>query len=523
MSKVPELTYSLKTLFDKYRDDNLLNKLENYALWTIPSVFPKEESLNNYQNKQIEYDCQSIGAGLVNRLATKLASTLFPANTSFFKIEINNEIKALFDERQIENIIELENKACARLFLNASYAQLVQAMRLLIITGDILLYRVAESMRVYSLRDYSLKRNQLGEVMDIIIQEHKYWSELPEEVKLVVGAKPTDDKMKIYTRVQLQRKGAHKFWKVTQEINGRDIGTDVVYPDKLCPYLPVTWNFVNGDNYGRGYVEDYAADLYKVSRLSEALADYQFESLRVVYLVNPQGQFDTESAESAGTGEFISGDATMVTAFEAGDAGKIQQIMLNIGEIEQRLNVAFMYTGNTREAERVTAYEISQNAQEAENVLGGVYSQLSQNMHLPLAYLLLNEENEFIIHDINRQNLSLSILTGLQALSRSSESQALTIASSALNAILPAFTSLGLGAKWNIDAIAEMVLNSHGVNVTALQYTEEELLKIQQAQQQQAQAQQMQQMQAGMGGAGMGGQLQNQDSAVEALGMAQGI
>lgn len=513
MAKVPELTYSLKTLFDQYRDDNLLSKLENYALWTIPSVFPREESLSNYQNKQIEYDCQSTGAGLVNRLATKLASTLFPANTSFFKIDINEAIKDLFDERQIENVIELENKACDRLFLNASYAQLVQAMRLLIITGDILLYRVNEAMRVYSLRDYSLKRNQLGEVLDIIIQEHKYWSELPNDVKYIVGAKPTDDKIKMYTRVKLQTTNGFKSWKVTQEINGRDIGTDVVYPDKLCPYIPVTWNFVNGDNYGRGYVEDYAADLYKYSTMSAALADYQFESLRVLYLVDPQKQFDTESAENAGTGEFIHGAAEAVSVFEAGDANKIQQIMLNLGEIEQRLNIAFMYTGNTREAERVTAYEISQNAQEAENVLGGVYSQLSQNMHMPLAYLLLNEENEGIIHDINRQNLKLSILTGLQALSRSSEAQALTIAASALNAIIPSFTGLGLSAKWNIDAIAEMVLNSHGVNVTALQYTEEELTQIQEAQQQQQAQQQMQQMQMG---AQAGGQLQGQESAVDA-------
>lgn len=522
MSKVPELTYSIKTLFDKYRDDNLLSKLENYALWTIPSVFPREESLNNYQNKSIEYDCQSIGAGLVNRLATKLASTLFPANTSFFRLEVNEEIKALFDERQIENIIEYENKACKRLFDKASYAQLVQAMRLLIVTGEVLLYRVDSSIRIYSLRDYTLKRNHLGDVLDIVICEHKYWTELPDNVRNIVGAKPSDDKVKIYTRVQRQEKHGHTSWKVTQEINGRDIGTDVVYPDKLCPYIPVTWNFVNGDNYGRGYVEDYAADLYKLSRMSEALADYQFESLRVLYLVNPQGQFDTEAAENAAAGEFIHGDASMVAAFEAGDANKIQQIMLSLGEIEQRLNVAFMYTGNTREAERVTAYEISQNAQEAENVLGGVYSQLSQNMHLPLAYLLLNEENEFIIHDINRQNLSLSILTGLQALSRSSESQALTIASSALNAIIPAFTGLGLSAKWNIDAIAEMVLNSHGVNVSALQYTEEEMQQIQEAQQAQQQQEQMQAQMQGLGGAG-GGQLQNQDAAVEALGMAQGI
>ena len=120
-----ELTYTLSALFSKYRDDALLNKLESYALWTIPSVFPSEVDAAKYQNADIEYDCQSKGALLVNRLATKLARTLFPANTSFFRIEINDEIKELFKQQQIDDVIAYENKACSRIFLNASYAQLV--------------------------------------------------------------------------------------------------------------------------------------------------------------------------------------------------------------------------------------------------------------------------------------------------------------------------------------------------------------------------------------------------------------
>ena len=57
-----------------------------------------------------------------------------------------------------------------------------------------------------------------------------------------------------------------------------------------------------------------------------------------------------------------------------------------------------------------------------------------------------------------------------------------------------------------------MVLNSHGVNVADLQYTEEELAQIQ-AQQKEQQAQE--QMQAATAGQG-GGQLQGQESAVDA-------
>lgn len=152
--------------------------------------------------------------------------------------------------------------------------------------------------------------------------------------------------------------------------------------------------------------------------------------------------------------------------------------------------------------------------------MGGVYSQLSQNMHLPLAYLLLNEENEAIIFDIDRENLKLNILTGLQALSRSSENQNLVIASSEINAVLPAFTGLGLSKKWNVDAIAESILVSNGVNIKALQYTEEEMMKMQEAEQQANMEQQMQ-AQAMGAQAEQGGQLGGQESAVDALAAAR--
>lgn len=141
-------------------------------------------------------------------------------------------------------------------------------------------------------------------------------------------------------------------------------------------------------------------------------------------------------------------------------------------------------------------------------------------MHLPLAYLLLNEENEAIIFDIDRENLKLNILTGLQALSRSSENQNLVIASSEINAVLPAFTGLGLSKKWNVDAIAESILVSNGVNIKALQYTEEEIMKMQEAEQQANMEQQMQ-AQAMGAQAELGGQLGGQESAVDALAAAR--
>lgn len=144
-----------------------------------------------------------------------------------------------------------------------------------------------------------------------------------------------------------------------------------------------------------------------------------------------------------------------------------------------------------------------------------MYSQLAQGLHLPLARLLLNELEPKLISDIEFGNFKLNILTGLQALSRSSENQGLVIAASELNTILPIFAQLGQESSiWNLQAIAEQVLASNGVNVKSLQYTEEQIRAREAAQQQANAAAQMQAMQAPQ-------QLGTQESAVQAVQAAQ--
>lgn len=510
------LTYTLSSLFTKYRDDALLCRLATYALWTIPSVFPKGErnSIAN-QNALIEHDYQSVGAGLVNRLSTKLARTLFPANTSFFRIEVNEELKKLMDDKGNTDIITYEKKACDRLFLNASYAQIVQALRLLVITGECLLYRHENKLRVYSLRDYVARRNNLGETLDIIICEQKLWEELTPEQRVQCNAVQSDTKYKLYTRIQRQVKLGMTSWLVTQEINGRSLSTRMVYRDKLCPYIPVCWNFVNGDNYARGYVEDYAADLAKYSDLSRELMSYQMECLRLLHLVDPASSIDADSAATAPNGEFISGTPEGIKPYEAGSYQKIQEIRNELQGIEQRLNMAFMYTGNTREGERVTAYEIRQNAEEAEQTLGGVYSQLSQSMHLPLAHLLLYEVRPDIIAAVDAAHITLNILTGIMALSRSSENQGLLIACSQLNAILPIIGQLG--AAYNIQAAADSVFLSNGVTLESIKFTPEQVATNAKAKAEQAQASQAAQA------AAIPQQLAGQESAVQGISAAQAM
>ncbi|HDI5593736.1 TPA: hypothetical protein PNS86_004749, partial [Salmonella enterica] len=130
-------------------------------------------------------------------------------------------------------------------------------------------------------------------------------------------------------------------WKITQEIDGVRLPNYEIYRDKLCPYIPVTWSYMNGDAYGRGYVEEYAGDFAKLSELSQGLTEYQIESLIIRHVYNAQGGFDVESAVNSRNGDWISGNVNTVQNYESGSYQKMNEIRLGLEAIMQRLNVAF--------------------------------------------------------------------------------------------------------------------------------------------------------------------------------------
>lgn len=504
-----------ESLYTTYRDDSLLRKLEYYALWTIPSTFPKDATTVQNGNAEIEHDYQSIGAMHTNRLATKLASSMFPPNNSFFRIDANAKLKEQLEKDAKQTLIEIENTACRRLLYNASYAQLVQALRLLVITGDVLIKRYNNRIRVFSLKNYVVRRNNVGEDQDIIFKEVIDFGELPENLKSrlrLVGNREDSDKITLYTRVQKITKDGISFWEETQEIDSVPVDYKATYTEKLCPYFTVKWNHVNGDMYGRGLVEEYAGDFAKLSELSQALTEYELQSCITLNIFNPAGNFDIDRAEQAVSGDWISGQRESVTTYEVGDYQKIAALASEIQEVSNRLSGAFMSSGNVRDAERVTAQEVLLNANEAEQVLGGVYSQLSQNMHLPLAYLLLNEIQPNLINAVESGEYELHILTGLQALSRSTQNQALLIAASEINAIVPVLQQVS--KRFNPDKLVDGILRANGVNVADYEYTEEELKAMQV--QEEEQAQQLAQQQQLLQGAG-------QEQAVQAVQQSQGF
>lgn len=490
---------SHESLFEEYRDTSFLKKTENYALWTIPSAFPENYNPGNKQNQAIEHDYQSIGALLVNSLATKLTGALFPANQSFFRLEFTPDVSAVlqqsagYDEKTAKaELIKIERQACKRIFQNASYAQLVQMLRYLIITGNALLKREAGKITVYSLRNYALLRDNSGTVLDIILKECVAYSSLPKDIQDTIGNgtkqyKEFDD-ITVYTRVKrayitLKNK-QHVRWEVTQEIDGHAVGKPSIFPEKLCPYIPVGWNLVNGDSYCRGHVEDHAGDFAKLSDLSRALALYQLDACKVVNLVKPGATVDIDQLEQAETGEWVQADPDAVTKHEGGEYQKLKALAEEIQSIFQRLAQAFMYQGNLRDAERVTAEEIRYNAQEADKTLGGVYSSLAEGIHLPLSYILSAEEEPKLLAPFVNGELTLTVLTGLAALGRSADVQSLIQAANVIITLVPGLKQVS--ARFDAELIIDKILQSYGLSPDDWMLSAQDLQKEQAANQQAA-------------------------------------
>jgi hypothetical protein len=470
-----------ESLFKRYQDDSAILRMEKYAYWSLPSIFV-DPDMNSGKQKPVQRDYQSVGAMLTNTLASKVTGLLFPTNQSFFRLSAKPALAAALgvDSKDVvSSLATLENDAYRRIFLNASYNQLVHAHKLLIATGNTLLYRdsTKANLHAYSLRQYAVCRDGSGTVLDIILKERTAREMLPLNMQHLFKDREEHADIVLYTRVKRERGTVTDFYVVTQSVENHLLDTHEEYPEAVCPYIPVTWNLITGETYGRGLVEDYAGDFAKLSELSEALSLYEIEACRVLHMAKQGSATDIDSAAQAESGTWISGDPQSVAAYEAGDYNKILALTADLNAIFQRLAPAFMYGGNTRDAERVTAEEIRQQADEANVTLGGVYSSLAHSEHIPLAHILCAEVNPDFVAEVVRGGVHLDVMTGVAALGRSGDVNKLIQASQALSVILPVLTT---NQQYDPLRITAKVLEAYGLNVAEITFTEEELKQKQQ-------------------------------------------
>jgi hypothetical protein len=377
--------------------------------------------------------------------------------------------KALADvERSVSQEVEVQN------FRNGIF----QALKNLLISGNSLLYLPDEGgMRVFRLDRYVVKRDPMGNVTHIAIKETVAPMMLPESVREEVYRQEKENSCDLYTSVV--REG-DKF-KVQQDVKGIVIEESIgEYPIDKSPWLPLRYTQIDGEDYGRGFVEEYIGDIKSLEALTKAIVEGSAAAAKVLFMVNPNGTTRSRTLAEAPNGAIVQGSEGDVSVLQLNKFNDFRTAQTTMQGITDRLSQAFLLTsGVVRDAERVTAEEIRMLGQELEAALGGLYSLLSQELQLPIVTRLMDKmSKEKRLPKLPKDIVKPTIVTGVEALGRGNDLQRLDLFLAGANQVVgPQAVTQYL----NVNDYFKRRATALGIETEGLIKTEEE---IQQAMQQ---------------------------------------
>lgn len=401
-------------------------RAETCAKYTIPMAFPKE---SDSYTTTYETPYQSMGARGVNNLTSKLMLALFPPNTPFFRLTLGDEVQqALGDDPSTkqqweEALSSIERKIQSYMEDRQIRTTMYEAFLQLIIAGNVLLFLppAEGGVRLFRLNSYCVSRDGIGNVLEIVAKENIAYVALPEEAQSCIEAENVDpDKSyEVYTHTYLEG----DVYKSYQEIEGNIVpGSEQEYPKDKSPWIPLRLKKMDGESYGRSFVEDYIGDLKVLESLSKAVAQVAAIASNILYLVNPNAITRISELSKAKSGDFIKGRIEDVQVLQINKTNDLQITTAEKQEIESRLSYAFLLNSAVqRNAERVTAEEIRYVANELEDTVGSIYSILAQELQLPLVRRIMTQmTREGQLPDLpeGSKGVEPMIVTGIEALGR---------------------------------------------------------------------------------------------------------
>ena len=148
------------------------------------------------------------------------------------------------------------------------------------------------------------------------------------------------------------------------------------------PWLPLRFNVVDGEAYGRGRVGQFIGDLKSLEALSQALVEGSAAAAKVVFVVSPSSTTKPATLAAAGNGAIVAGRPDDIGVIQVGKTADFSTAFQMSQVYERRLAEAFLIL-NPRNAERVTAEEVRMTQLELEQQLGGLFSLLTTEFLVP--------------------------------------------------------------------------------------------------------------------------------------------
>ena len=336
-----------------------------------------------------------------------------------------------------------------------------------------------------TLERFVIKRDPMGNVLDIITKESLSPKSLPEDVAELVQAQIGGDEKTVDIFTHVCKKG--KNFEVMQEIKGIIIPDSVgKFPIEKSPYIPLRMSSISQEDYGRGFVEQYLGDLRSLEGLTRAIVEGSSASSKVLFMVSPNGTTRASHLAQSPNGAIVEGSANDVSVLQVNKLGDFRIAYDTMQRIEQRLEHAFLLNASVqRQAERVTAEEIRFMAEALEQSLGGIYSILSQELQLPYITRKMHVmEKSKKLPSMPKGMIKPTIVTGLEALGRGNDRTKLVLFLQTLQQNLGAET---IGQYVNLSEAIKRLATADGIETKGLIKSEEDLQGEMAMQQQQAQ------------------------------------
>jgi hypothetical protein len=215
-------------------------------------------------------------------------------------------------------------------------------------------------------------------------------------------------------------------WRWRQEVDGQVLPDSFgKAPKNTTPWLPLRFNVVDGEDYGRGRIEEYLGDLKSLEGLMQAMVEGSAAAAKVVFLVSPAATVKPSTLAKAGNGAIIQGRAEDVTAVQVSKQADFSSAYQMIQSLTQRLSEAFLIM-TVRQSERTTAEEIRATQQELNEQLGGIYGNLATELvrpYLQRKLFMLQRAKE--LPQLPKGIVFPTIIAGLEGIGRGQDRESL--------------------------------------------------------------------------------------------------
>ena len=427
-----------KDRYDVLQSDRqqFLDKAWEASQLTLPYLIRRDDDYTK-GTKVLKTPWQSVGAKGVVTLASKLMLALLPPQTTFFKLQVDETgiPNQLFEQNpgikteMDTSFAKIERTIMESIAASDDRVVVHQALKHLVVAGNALIYMNKGQLKLYPLNRYVVDRDGNGNVVEIVTREtvsKKLVEKILPEYKPNHPAgnyETNPGECDIYTHVK--RDNNRVVWH--QEVYGKVIPSSYgKAPLDKNPWLPLRFNYVDGEAYGRGRCEEFLGDLKSLESLSQALVEGSAAAAKVVFVVSPSSTTKPSVLAAAGNGAIVQGRPDDIGVVQVGKTADFRTAFEQSQVFVKRLSEAFLVM-NVRDSERTTAEEVRMTQQELESQLGGLFSLLTVEFLVPYLNRKLDVlQKAKAIPKLPTDLVKPTIVAGVNALGRGADREALT-------------------------------------------------------------------------------------------------